>query len=124
MLLENYMYFIKIYLKQISKHGQCGKALENVSEEARDFVYSILHVCPKRRLGYNGVEEVKNHAWFTKVNFNWSALESRNYSLIPFKPQTDHANCDSKYDLSDEKDKEIDPMSKQVLTQTHVFDVF
>jgi len=41
-----------------------------VSEEASDFVNRLLTLSPEKRLGYGGVEEVKNHSFFTDVDWN------------------------------------------------------
>ena len=31
---------------------------------ARDFIERLLASCPEERLGGNGIEEIKAHAWF------------------------------------------------------------
>lgn len=45
------------------------------------FVSSLLDTDPKTRLGYNGVDEVKGHTWFTSSvrngRFSWEDIEGR-----------------------------------------------
>ena len=38
--------------------------------ESADFINRLLVKNPKRRLGYNGIRELKNHCWFRGFNFN------------------------------------------------------
>ncbi len=41
-----------------------------LSEEALDFMNRLLTLSPEKRLGYGGVEEVKNHGFFTGIDWN------------------------------------------------------
>lgn len=82
----------------------------------------MLHITPKHRLGYKSVEDIKNHKWFKSIAFNWKALEERKFTPIPFIPEVTHANCDSKFDMDVEKIKEMDPMKRNLLMSSHVFD--
>jgi hypothetical protein len=43
----------------------------------------LLERNPKKRLGFNGAEEVKSHPWFK--NLNWE--EVYNKQLVPPKPK-------------------------------------
>ncbi|KAI1695989.1 protein kinase domain-containing protein [Ditylenchus destructor] len=45
-----------------------------VSDNMRNFISSLLVVDPKKRLGHANPDEIKNHVWFTSVNFDWEAL--------------------------------------------------
>ena len=40
----------------------------------------LLTKNPKKRLGFNGVEEIKKHGWFN--NINWSDIENKNFIPI------------------------------------------
>lgn len=40
------------------------------SENLQNFITSLLTVNVKSRLGFGGEEEVKSHAWFSRVNFD------------------------------------------------------
>lgn len=42
-----------------------------ISDEAKHFVDALLQFEPSRRLGANGVHEIKNHPWLRETN--WSA---------------------------------------------------
>ncbi len=67
----------KLKVKRVVKQAETKRVWKNpnLSEELKDFINSILKFDPKERLGYKGFEEMKNHAFFTKVNFNWAELE-------------------------------------------------
>lgn len=53
-----------------------SQRLSHVSPDCRDFVISCLICNPRFRLGKDGVREVMNHPWFSKIN--WSKLKKRN----------------------------------------------
>lgn len=63
------------------------------SYEAVEFINSMLQRKPNHRLGYNGIEEVKAHAWFD--NFDWEGL-LRKKIKSPFQPRLGD-NFDKKY---------------------------
>ena len=44
----------------------------NISPEAKNLINSFLKVKPDQRLGMNGFQEIKNHPFFSK--FDWEAL--------------------------------------------------
>jgi len=48
----------------------------NITNEAKLIISQLLTKDPTKRLGYNGALEVRNHAWFTGVNWNY-VLEKR-----------------------------------------------
>lgn len=52
-------------------------------EEAKDIVSKLLRVNPKERLGFNGIEEIKRHAFFKDVN--WEGMMSLKEES-PLKP--------------------------------------
>ena len=42
----------------------------NLSDNAKDIIQKLLEKNPKKRLGYkNGIEEIKKHPLFYKINF-------------------------------------------------------
>jgi len=45
------------------------------SDEACSLISGLLSKKPKQRLGYNGSNEIKEHVFFT--NINWQQLEKR-----------------------------------------------
>merc|ERR1711991_186575 len=52
----------------------------SVSEEAKDLVCRFLSP-PKERLGYNGVDEIRKHAFFSFVD--WANLASSEPPFVP-----------------------------------------
>ena len=84
----------KIMAKQVRiKFDECPK---NWSIYAVDFINKLLMRKPKKRLGYNGTKEVKNHPWFKK--FNWKELYMGKLNS-PFVPKNED-NYDRKYCMS------------------------
>jgi serine/threonine protein kinase len=76
----------------------------NVSEEAKDFVKSLLIFDPEKRLGYgnNGSDDIKNHAFFRGMD--WTKVYNKEYQPS-FVPQLTN-DLDLKYfdkNFTDEK---------------------
>ncbi len=83
-----------IMAKQVRiKFDDCPK---NWSIYSVDFINKLLMRKPKKRLGYNGCKEVKNHPWFKK--FNWKELYMGKLNS-PFIPKSED-NYDRKYCMS------------------------
>ena len=59
------------------------------SETIIDFVQRLLKRKQKERLGYNGIDEIKNHKWLKDVN--WELMKNKNIEKekIPFTPSID-----------------------------------
>lgn len=53
------------------------------AKEICDFINRLLIVNPEKRLGTNGIQEIKEHPWFT--GFNWENLKNKKIisSFIP-----------------------------------------
>ena len=71
----------------------------NLSDEAKDVIQKLLEKNPKKRLGYHkGIEEIKNHPFFAKIDFN--AVEQKKLKA-PFIPEvendTDVQNFDEEF---------------------------
>ncbi len=64
------------------------------SNEAMDFINQLLQRKPKKRLGYNGVSDIKNHAWMKDID--WELLERKKIEA-PFIPPTSKGNFDKRY---------------------------
>ena len=47
---------------------------KNVSVELKDFVNKLLRLNPNERLGVNGWQSIKKHAFFNKSWFDWDKL--------------------------------------------------
>lgn len=63
----------------------------NISLEAQDLISKLLTKNPTQRLGSNGSEEIKTHAWFSDLN--WKEISEKKV-IPPFKPKVQ-----DKYDL-------------------------
>jgi serine/threonine protein kinase len=60
------------------------------SLECADFINKLIMRKPMDRLGFNGIEEVKNHPWFATVNW-------RDYYDKKIKPPFVNLNIDDAY---------------------------
>ena len=67
----------QIYIK---KNDIC----KNWSLESIDFINGLLQRKPFKRLGFHGINEIKNHSWFD--NFNWDDLYNKKI-IAPFIPK-------------------------------------
>ena len=67
---------------------------EDWSDESRDFINLLLQRKPKKRLGFNGVKEIKEHAWMSDIN--WDLLMQKKIEA-PFVPPSHKENFDKKY---------------------------
>ena len=52
------------------------------SENLCDFVNQLLEINPEKRLGKNGIQEIKNHPFFQ--NFNWKCIQYYKSGKSPF----------------------------------------
>ena len=64
------------------------------SDESRDFINLLLQRKPKKRLGYNGVKEIKDHPWMSDMN--WELLYQKKIEA-PYVPPSYKENFDKKY---------------------------
>ena len=70
------------------------------SENSRDFINLLLQRKPKKRLGYNGVNEIKEHPWMKDIDFD---LLFNKKIEAPFIPPIDKENFDKKYCEGEDK---------------------
>jgi len=61
------------------------------SPRSKDFLQQLLVKDPEKRLGRNGIQEIKNHPWFEEIDFG--LLEAK-YLDPPFVPDLDLVNAD------------------------------
>ena len=59
---------------QVLRDDGRPETVEFLSPEARDIVDRLLELDPEKRLGRNGVGEIKAHAFFSKAGIQWEAL--------------------------------------------------
>ena len=64
------------------------------SGECADFINRLLIRKDIKRIGYNNDLEIKNHPWFSDINFE--ELVKKNINA-PFLPRNNHDNYDKKY---------------------------
>lgn len=62
---------------------------EKMSKRARSLCEGLMTLNPTKRLGYNGAEEVKQHAFFDGIS--WQKLKERHVAP-PFVPERDYVN--------------------------------
>ena len=80
----------------ISKQAQLKEddIPDDWSHEAMDFINQLLQRKPKKRLGYNGVNEIKNHVWMKDID--WDLLFKKKIEA-PFIPPINKDNFDKRY---------------------------
>jgi len=61
-------------------------------EDAKDFLQKLMVKNPDKRLGINGIDEIKNHRWLELIDFG---LLEAGYLEPPFAPNQDEVNADS-----------------------------
>ena len=64
------------------------------SENSRDFINRLLQRRPIKRLGYNGIKELKNHLWLKDIN--WDLLRKKKVRA-PYIPKENKDYFDKKY---------------------------
>ena len=75
-----------------------------MSNEAKDIISKLLEIKPRKRLGYNNSDEIKNHEFFKDIDFEQIYLKK--YKPI-FKPNL-KGNLDLKYfDINFLEDKDF-----------------
>ncbi|EGR31500.1 protein kinase domain protein, partial [Ichthyophthirius multifiliis] len=86
------------------------------SLEAADFANKLIQRKPANRLGLNGPEDVKNHAWFK--NFHWDQLINKQFES-PYIPNANEDNFHSNIDRKD-SDQELDQQNEIMLRRNSV----
>ena len=76
---------IHVHRKQLFENGW--------SFESGDLINKLLYRKPHKRLGCNGIKEIKEHSWFKKIN--WDELLNKNMKS-PFVPK-EGDNFDKRY---------------------------
>ena len=64
------------------------------THESMDFINKLLQRKAKKRLGYNGVKEIKNHEWMKDID--WDLLFNKKIEA-PFIPPSKKENFDKRY---------------------------
>jgi serine/threonine protein kinase len=73
-----------------------------ISEEAFDLINKLLEPDPKKRIGSEGTEAIKNHAFFRDID--WESLRRKEAPVIPkSKEITDTSNFTKKKNFEDDE---------------------
>ena len=81
-----------------------GSGEDCMSEEAYDLINKLLEPDPKKRLGCQGAEDIKNHLFFQDID--WENLRRKQAPVIPkSKEITDTSNFVKKKSFEDEEIK-------------------
>ena len=67
---------------------------EGWSKDSVNFINSLLQRKPKKRLGFRGIAEIKNHDWMNGID--WRLLEQKKIDA-PFIPPLNEQNYDKRY---------------------------
>ena len=78
--------------KQVELHSIDVKG--RISDELIDFCNRLIQRKREKRLGENGIEEVKRHPWFKDIN--WGLLKAKAL-IAPFIPKSNSDNYDKVY---------------------------
>ena len=75
---------------------------EGYTAHISDFINKLLNRNQKERLGYNGIDEIKNHPWLEGID--WDTMENKIIDIqnLPFQPMIGD-NFD--YDFVNKKDR-------------------
>ena len=77
----------------------------NLSEEAKDIIQKLLEKNPKKRLGSKGgIEEIKKHPFFAKIDFN--LIEQKKVEA-PFIPEVNKDSDGQYYNDEENMDNDI-----------------
>lgn len=71
----------KVFENILAGHIDWHEDLIEYSDEARDFMQRLMSTDPATRLGANGADEVKGHAWFS--GFEWDKVTTTEAAFIP-----------------------------------------
>ena len=95
---------------------------EGWSQEAADFINSIIQRKPMKRLGTNGIHEVKLHPWL--ADFPWNALAEQSLQS-PFKPvQTDNYDASNSHSQWNDENEANLKHSLELLRRDSVQNLF
>ena len=95
---------------------------ENINENAKDLILKLMTIEPKERIGYNSVDEIKNHKFFNDIDFD--KVLKKEYK-VPFRPKL-HGEMDLKYFDINFTEDDMDSFSeeKKEFQNTENFDGF
>ncbi|QPG74912.1 hypothetical protein FOA43_002250 [Brettanomyces nanus] len=81
----------------------------DIDATTKDLITKLLNRDPNKRLGYEGVSEIKSHPFFKDID--WDKLNNKGY-IPPYKPQvrdsSDISNISSEFTSEEPKDSVVD----------------
>ena len=92
LIFKTYPYIVQLQ-KNITNIKVNYKDAKNYSQNCIDFLNELIISEPKKRIGFKDINELKNHSWFYK--YDWNSLEKKKLSS-PFtliKNEIDQALC-------------------------------
>ncbi|CCF57950.1 hypothetical protein KAFR_0D03020 [Kazachstania africana CBS 2517] len=88
---------------------------DGFDKDAKDLLIGLLSRDPTRRLGLNGADEIKNHPFFSQLN--WKRLLMKGY-IPPYKPSVSNAMDTSNFDQEFTQEKPIDSVVDEYLSES------
>eukprot|EP01103_Thecamoeba_quadrilineata_P004995 TRINITY_DN14855_c0_g1_i1.p1 TRINITY_DN14855_c0_g1~~TRINITY_DN14855_c0_g1_i1.p1 ORF type:complete len:1342 (+),score=313.48 TRINITY_DN14855_c0_g1_i1:55-4080(+) len=100
----------QIFSKVLERDIEWPKVPEVMSEEAYDLINSLLEPDPSKRLGCNGIEEIKSHSFFKDINWETLYDQPLDEEFVPnvddefdtgyFDPRTNNGRYSDENNLS------------------------
>ncbi|SCU94643.1 LADA_0G09956g1_1 [Lachancea dasiensis] len=88
---------------------------DGFDKDAKDLLIGLLSRDPKRRLGFNGAEEIKSHPFFSQLN--WKRLWMKGY-IPPYKPPVLGSLDTSNFDQEFTKELPVDSVVNDFLSES------
>ena len=94
-------------IKQLIINKQAKLKEEDIPDswniDAMDFINKLLVRKPEKRLGYNGINELKNHPWMKEIDWEKLKMKKIEPSFIPNKNDNYDKNyCEEEDDIGEE----------------------
>lgn len=91
------------------------------SMDSIDFINRAIQRKPHKRLGFNGIDELKGHKWFH--NFNWTSLEKKTMTP-PFMPNVKHVFEYLRNITEEDSEDDINLKDSGILRRQSIQDMF
>lgn len=79
-----------------------------ISKSGIDFIKKLLCRDPKKRLGCNSIDEIKNHPWFTESQIDFNNLLNMEPPFVPeLSNEEDTSYFEERYELSNDDEQDI-----------------
>lgn len=88
---------------------------DGFDKDAKDLLIGLLSRDPKRRLGFNGADEIKSHPFFSQLS--WKRLWMKGY-IPPYKPPVMNSLDTSNFDQEFTKELPVDSVVNDFLSES------